>query len=123
MPFVVLVVVLLLVGFLIWKSMQDSGTHPAAGEAAGPDRSAGGTHPSRLRRRGRTPGPGRPEPTPPAPPIDQDALAAHVAKLRAAVAQGLISDDEAAASVVRQTRGGLSDEAARRLLDTDDKAA
>lgn len=121
MPVALLLVIVVLITFLVLKSLQD-----AKGRSSDPDQSAEGTSPaagraSRLRRRGPGQGPSAPQPS--APTIDQDALAAHVAKLRAAVAADLISDEEAVASVLRQTKGGLSEEAARRLLDTDDQAA
>lgn len=121
MPVALLLVIVVLITFLVLKSLQDS-----KGRSSGPDQSTEGASPaagrySRLRRRGSDPGQSGPKPS--APAIDQDALAAHVAKLRAAVAADLISDEEAVASVLRQTKGGLSEEAARRLLDTDDRAA
>lgn len=49
-------------------------------------------------------------------PIDRERLALHVRKLHEAVDQRLISDEEAIASIVRQTDGQLSAEAARQLL-------
>lgn len=120
MPAVVLLIILLLVAFLLLKSFQDAKTRAAESDA-GEDKESGSSHPSRARRR--LPRRSREDPAPSAPPIDQEALAAHVTKLREAITKGLISNDEAAASVVRYTEGGLSDDAARKLLDTDDEAA
>lgn len=118
MPAVVLLIILLLVAFLLLKSFQDAKTRGAESDAG---EKPGSSHPSRARRR--LPRRSREDPAPSAPPIDQEALAAHVTKLREAITKGLISNDEAAASVVRYTEGGLSDDAARKLLDTDDEAA
>ncbi|HVL98552.1 MAG TPA: hypothetical protein VM324_04590 [Egibacteraceae bacterium] len=51
-----------------------------------------------------------------AKPIDEEGLAEHVAKLRDAIGAGLVTTDEAVASICRFTNGVLSEEAARELL-------
>jgi hypothetical protein len=110
MHVVVLLIVLAVIAFLLYKSVQD-----ARERAAG-----GGTDEPRMPR----PEPRRPSPRPRSrprgrqrkPQIDEEALAEHVAKLREAVRTDLISLDEAVASVIRQTEGALSEEAARKLL-------
>lgn len=113
MPAVVLFIIVLLVAFLVLKSVRDArqsaATRPDDGEPARPQRSSRGE-----RRAARDPAPSA--------PIDQEALTAHVTKLRGAVSEGLISSDEAVASIVRHTEGGLSEEAARKLLDIDEAA-
>lgn len=114
MPAVVLFIIVLLVALLVLKSVRDARHNAEApasddGEAARPQRAA----------RGQRHAAGD---TAPSAPIDQEALTAHVSKLREAVSQGLISSDEAVASVVRHTAGGLSEEAARKLLDIDEAA-
>jgi hypothetical protein len=58
----------------------------------------------------------RPRPRRQVQPIDEAKLAEHVKALREAVADGKISHEEAAASIVRQTDGQLSEEAALQLL-------
>jgi predicted lipid-binding transport protein (Tim44 family) len=58
----------------------------------------------------------RPRPRRQQQPIDEEKLAEHVKALREAVGEGLISRQEAAASIVRQTEGQLSEEAALQLL-------
>lgn len=111
MSIILLIIVLVLV-FLLVKSLQDARARAAASSS---QTSSKRPRRTRASREGRSRQPA-------AKPIDQDALAAHVAKLREAVASDLISFDEAAASVVRHTDGALSEEAARKMLETDEAA-
>jgi flagellar biosynthesis/type III secretory pathway M-ring protein FliF/YscJ len=119
MPAVVLLIIVLLVVFLVLKSVHDARARSAGDESN--DDAAPSTRPSRSERRVAA----RREAREPAPsvPVDENALKAHAAKLRKAVAEGLISAEEATASVVRQSHGHMSEEAARELLDIDDEAA
>jgi hypothetical protein len=114
MPAVVLFIIALLVAFLVLKSLRDArqGT-PASSTDDGPT-----TGPQPTPRSERQ----APRQAHSSSPIDEEALTAHVTKLRQAVSQGLISGDEAVASVIRHTEGGLSEEAARKLLDIDEAA-
>jgi hypothetical protein len=109
MQFVVLLIVLAAIAFLLYKSVQDA--RERAGDVGG--------EPRPPRPEPRRPAP-RPRPRPRArqrkPQIDEEALAEHVAKLRDAIQTDLISLDEAVASVIRQTDGALSEDAARKLL-------
>ena len=54
--------------------------------------------------------------------IDSEGLAEHVRGLRDAVDAGLIGREEAVGSIIRQSGGGIGNEAAARLLDGDDEA-
>lgn len=54
--------------------------------------------------------------TPPREPVDADVLAEHVRQLRRALDDDLLLEDEAIASIVRQSGGNISEEAARQLL-------
>lgn len=113
MPMIVLLIVLAVIAFLLYQSVQDARR-----------RAEGGGH---------TPGPrpsprrASPKPRPRARPrkakVDEEALGEHVAKLREAIANDLISMDEAVASVVRQTDGAIEDDAARKLLTQGPSAA
>lgn len=87
------------------SSMRDTTVSGRAGRT--------GTPPE---RRGTTP------PRPGSAPDDQEALAEHVRKLRQAVADGLITSDEAVGSIVRFTNGSWSEEAAAELLRRRDAA-
>lgn len=120
MPGVVLLIIILVVAFLVLKSVHDARTRGAEGSA---EEGGGEAAPAMRAGRGERRAGRRPSRERSAPPVDHEALTAHVTKLREAVAAGLISADEAAASVVRQSEGQLSDEAARKLLDLDDEAA
>lgn len=117
MPAVVVLIIVLLVVFLVLKSVQDARARPAEGDD---DHGSGqgSKRPAWSQRRARH----QPASSPPTE-IDREALSAHVTKLREAVAQGLISADEAAASVVRHTEGALSEESAHQLLNSNDEAA
>lgn len=116
MPAAVLLIIVVLVAFLVLKSIRDARQDGAGPHATDEGEAAHAPRPSRSERAG-----GAPD-TSPSAPIDEEALTAHVTKLREAVSQGLISGDEAVASVVRHTDGGLSEEAARKLLDIDEAA-
>jgi hypothetical protein len=111
MHVVVLLIVLAVIAFLLYKSVQDARERAAGGDGAPAPR------PPRPEPRRPAPRPrGRPRARQRKPQIDEEALAEHVAKLKQAVATDLISLDEAVASVIRQTEGALSEEAARKLL-------
>lgn len=60
--------------------------------------------------------PARRRPQASSPPVDEQALAEHVRKLQEAIGGGLVTTDEAVASICRSTHGVLSEEAARELL-------
>ncbi len=108
MHYVVLLIVLGVIAFLLYKSVQDARERAEGGPAP---------RPARPESRRPTPKPRpRPKARPRKPKIDEAALSEHVAKLRDAVDTGLISMDEAVASVIRQTDGALSEDAARKLL-------
>lgn len=114
MSVVVLLIVLGVIVFLLAKSMQDakrqqqaSGPRPP-GEQSKPRATVPRPRARSRRRR---------------PALDEEALAAHVVKLRQAVDTGLISIDEAVDSIVRQTDGALGSDAARKLLASEDDAA
>lgn len=115
-PALILLIVLAAIVFLLYKSVQDArrreGHQPASGARPAP------ATPRRQPAKPRA----RPRARKPKPVVDEEALAAHVAKLREAVAADLISIDEAIASIIRQTDGALSDDAARKLLEQDDAA-
>lgn len=114
MPVVVLLIVLVVIGFLLYKSVQDARKHPGT-TAATPHES--------QRQRPRPRARPRTKPRQPKPKIDEAALNAHVLKLREAVDGGFISIDEAIGSIVRHTDGALGKDAARKLLETTDDAA
>lgn len=107
MPAFIILTVIIVVVVLVAKSIHDaqagaSGEKPAAADPPGP------THPSRL--------PARPQTRRPAKPVDEEALAEHVRKLRGAIQANLVTTEEAVASICRFTDGVLSEEAARELL-------
>jgi hypothetical protein len=108
MHVVVLLIVLAVIAFLLYKSVQDA-KERAAGDGVSPPRAP---RPEPRRPAARP----RPRKPPRKPQIDEEALAEHVAKLQEAIRTDLISLDEAVASVIRQTEGALSEEAARKLL-------
>lgn len=88
------------------SSMRDTSVSGRAGHTGAPPE-----------RRGTTP-----PPRPGSAPDDQDAFAEHVRKLRQAVADDLITSDEAVGSIVRFTNGSWSEEAAAELLRRRDAA-
>lgn len=105
MPAFILLTVIIVVVVLVAKSVHDA-------RQASPGL-------SRPAREPRPPRPqARPRPTPrrPTKPVDEAALAEHVSKLRDAIGAGLVTTDEAVASICRFTEGNLSEEAARELL-------
>jgi hypothetical protein len=97
-----LVILLLATVLLLAKSYYEAQQRQQAG-SVGPARPA-------------SPGRYRPRPRRQSKSLDERQLAEHVKALREAVAGGLISREEAAASIVRQTDGQLSEEAALQLL-------
>lgn len=104
MPFILLTIIIVVV-VLVAKSIRDA--------------QQGRTAESTARREPRAPrAPARSQPRPRRPhkPVDEEALAQHVAKLREAIGAGLVTTEEAVASVCRFTDGVLSEEAARELL-------
>lgn len=101
MPAVILLVILLVVAVLVVKTLRDARRPAPRSEAPSPA-------PPRPRP--------RPRPARSQPQVDEAALAEHVRKLRDAVGQGLVSMDDAVASICRATDGALSEEAARELL-------
>lgn len=104
MPIFIVLTIIIVVVVLIAKSIHDARQDP---EAA--------LRPAREPRPARTPRP-HPRPRRPTKPIDEAALAEHVTKLREAIAAGLVTTDEAVASICRFTEGVLSEDAARELL-------
>jgi hypothetical protein len=111
MPALVLLIVVIAVVLLLAKSFHDAqqargeGGEPASARPAPEPR----RRPSMSRPRRRL-------------VIDEEKLADHAAKLRKAVEAGLVTSDEAVASIVRQTDGQLGEEAARQLLNIRDAA-
>lgn len=112
MPGFMLFIVIVVVVLLLLKSVHD----------AQQGKSSGGASPSPPEPQPRARPRPRPRPRRKAKPIDEDKLADHVGKLREAVEGGLITTDEAVASIVRFTEGGLSEDAARQLLHQRDAA-
>jgi hypothetical protein len=113
MAVVVLLIVLAVIAFLLYQSVQDARRRAEAGGA-----------PARPEPRRAPPKPKpRPKPRPRKVKVDEKALAEHVAKLRDAIANDLISTEEAVASIVRQTDGAIGEEAARKLLAQGPSAA
>jgi hypothetical protein len=109
MPAVVLLIVVVAVVLFLAKSVYDA---QQLREGQGSPRV------ERLERRTpRTPRPRRARVV-----IDEQKLADHVAKLRKAVKAGLVTREEAAASIIRQADGQLSEEAALQLLNAKDAA-
>jgi hypothetical protein len=108
MPAVVLLIVVVAVVLFLAKSVYDAQQlREQTGEA-----------PTRVERRPpKTPRPRRPRVV-----VDEQKLAEHVAKLRKAVKAGLVTREEAAASIIRQAEGQLSEEAALQLLNAKDAA-
>lgn len=70
-----------------------------------------------------------PSDTPPPPeptyrePIDADELAEHIRELRRALERELLEEDEAVASIMRQSGGNVGEEGARQLLHSGDEPA
>lgn len=104
MPFIVLTIIIVVV-VLVAKAIRDA---QQGGPADAPS--------PRASRPTRAPARSQPRPRRPSKPVDEEALAQHVAKLREAIGAGLVTTDEAVASVCRFTDGVLSEEAARELL-------
>jgi hypothetical protein len=107
MPVIVLILVVAVIAFLLYQSVQDAKRRAEGGEAP---------EPRAARRPQPKPRPAKPKPRPRKVKVDEQALAEHVAKLRDAIEHDLISIDEAVASVVRQTDGAVGEDAARKLL-------
>lgn len=107
MPFILLTIIIVVV-LLVAKSIRDA---QQAGSAESTSRRE-----SRAPRTARAPARNQPRPRRPHKPVDEEALAQHVAKLREAIGAGLVTTEEAVASVCRFTDGVLSEEAARELL-------
>lgn len=103
MPFILLTIIIVVV-VLVAKSIRDA----QQGQVEPPS--------PRGSRAARTPTRSQPRPRRPHKPIDEEALAQHVSKLREAIGAGLVTTDEAVASVCRFTDGVLSEDAARELL-------
>jgi len=97
-----LLVVLLIIGvvILLIRGFADARRAQRGRQTAAPSSRQPGARPRRA-----------------APPVNQAALSAHVAALRAAIADGHVTVEDAVESVVRFTSGGLSGEAARSLLE------
>jgi CHASE3 domain sensor protein len=111
MAFVVLTIVLAVIAFLLYQSVQDA------------RRRAAGEEPAARQAPRRASPKAKPRPRPRKAKVDEEALAEHVAKLRDAVANDFISMDEAIASVIRQTDGAIGEDAARKLLSQGPSAA
>jgi hypothetical protein len=107
MPAVVLLIVVVAVVLFLAKSVYD----------AQQLREQTGETPRVERRPPKTPRVRRPRVV-----VDEQKLAEHVAKLRKAVKAGLVTREEAAASIIRQAEGQLSEEAALQLLNAKDAA-
>lgn len=108
---VVVVAVALLLARAVHNAQQarsSTRTMPSSGRA--------GQRETPPERRGTTP------PRPESAPDDQEAFAEHVRKLRQAVADDLITRDEAVGSIVRFTNGSWSEDAAAELLRRRDAA-
>lgn len=101
-PFIVLTILIVVV-VLVAKSIHDARKGSEASPRPKPSRAP---RPPRAQAR----------PARPTKPVDQAALAEHVTKLREAIAGGLVTTEEAVASICRFTEGALSEEAARELL-------
>lgn len=105
MPAFILLTIIIVVVVLVAKSIHDArqgaGSEPVASAEPRPLRPR--PQPRARSRRG-------------AKPVDEQALAEHVTKLRDAIGEGLITTDDAVASICRFTDGVLSEEAARELL-------
>lgn len=105
MPAFILLTVIIVVVVLVAKSIHDARQDPH-----------GVPRPTREpRTRPTVPRP-HPRPRRVTKPVDEAALAEHVSKLRDAISAGLVTTDEAVASVCRFTDGALSEEAARELI-------
>ncbi len=104
----VLLVVLVVIGFLLYQSVQDARRRADGGDPVPRERPT----PRRAAPKPRE----KAKPKPRKVKVDEEALGLHVAKLRDAIEHDLISMDEAVASVVRQTDGAVGEDAARKLL-------
>lgn len=103
MPAVILLAIVVVVAVLVAKTLRDA------------RRSDLPARPERLTPVRKAPRP-RQRPPDPRAQLDEAALAEHVRKLRDAVGEGLVTMDDAVASICRATDGALSEEAARELL-------
>lgn len=108
MPGFMLFIVIVVVVLLLLKSVHDAQQGKAGGGQPTPQPDPKPRPRARPRRKPK--------------PIDETKLADHVAKLREAVDGGLITTEEAVASIVRFTEGTLSEDAARQLLRHRDAA-
>lgn len=108
MPAFIILTVIIVVVVLVAKSIHDAQKGAAGGPQRAPRPSPAPPLPSRR--------PARPQARRPAKPVDEDALAEHVSKLRGAIQADLVTTEEAVASICRFTDGVLSEEAARQLL-------
>ncbi len=115
MAAVLLLIVLLIIVVLLVRSFQEARSR-AGGESTSAERPE--PRPTRAQRPRRQPKPRREA----KPKVDEEALAEHVRKLREAVDADLISVEEAVASVLRFTDGAISEEAARKMLRSDEAA-
>ncbi|MGI8876593.1 MAG: hypothetical protein ACR2KP_20175 [Egibacteraceae bacterium] len=121
MAYVVLVIVLGLVAFLLYKAVQDARRQAEGGGASPTSPPRAAPRPPRERRTpppkpARAPRPAKRPRRGHKPVVDSEALDEHVRKLRSAITDGLISLDEGVASIVRHTDGAMEDDDARRLL-------
>lgn len=108
-PFVLLVV-LVVIGFLLYQSVQDARRRAAGGDPTPRERPVRERPAPKPRERA------KPKPRKVKVKVDEEALGLHLEKLRSAVANDQISMEEAVASVVRQTDGAVGEDAARKLL-------
>ncbi len=115
MAAVLLLIVLLIIVVLLVRSFQQARARAGEDSTSAEPATPSPARPPRQRRQPRA----RREPK---PQIDEQALAEHVRKLREAVDADLISVEEAVASVLRYTDGAISEEAARKMLRSDEAA-
>lgn len=109
MPAFIIFTVIIVVVVLVAKSIHDA-------QRAGAGQQPSTARPSAPPRPSRRPPRVQSRPRRPAKPIDEEALAEHVSKLRDAIQADLVTTEEAVASICRFTDGVLSEEAARELL-------
>ncbi|HVM15117.1 MAG TPA: hypothetical protein VM287_12430 [Egibacteraceae bacterium] len=109
MPAFIILTVIIVVVVLVAKSIHDAQSGTAQQQPSA-------TRPSAPPRPSRRPARSQPRPRRPVKPIDEEALAEHVSKLRDAIQADLVTTEEAVASICRFADGVLSDEAARELL-------
>ncbi|QBI21736.1 hypothetical protein ER308_20695 [Egibacter rhizosphaerae] len=111
----IVLVIVLLVALFVYDAKRSRGgeQEPAEEEPDAPPRGSP-TPPPAPPAEDPSPAPGRESAR---SPVDAEALATHVRKLRRAVDAELVSRDEAVESILRQSGDRLSPEAATRLLD------